>query len=36
MAAAEPVSIDNSDMSPVQPVWWLAPMPTLLSPWKYS
>ena len=36
MAAAEPVSIDSSDMSPVQPVWWLVPMPTLLSPWKYS
>src|SRR5690242_545407 len=22
--------------SPVQPVWWLAPMPAPLSPWKYS
>ncbi len=21
---------------PVQPVWWLAPMPAPLSPWKYS
>ena len=20
----------------VQPVWWLAPMPAPLSPWKYS
>ena len=32
MAAAEPVNIDSSDMSPVQPVWWLAPMPAPLSP----
>ena len=23
-------------MSPVQPVWWLAPRPAPLSPWKYS
>ena len=23
-------------MSPVQPVWWLAPSPAPLSPWKYS
>ena len=23
-------------MMPVQPVWWLAPMPAPLSPWKYS
>ena len=22
--------------SPVQPVWWLAPRPAPLSPWKYS
>jgi predicted house-cleaning noncanonical NTP pyrophosphatase (MazG superfamily) len=22
--------------SPVQPVWWLAPTPAPLSPWKYS
>jgi hypothetical protein len=22
--------------SPVQPVWWLAPIPAPLSPWKYS
>ena len=21
---------------PVQPVWWLAPIPAPLSPWKYS
>src|SRR3989442_610485 len=23
-------------MTPVQPVWWLAPRPAPLSPWKYS
>src|SRR5262249_2645579 len=23
-------------MTPVQPVWWLAPSPAPLSPWKYS
>jgi len=23
-------------MVPVQPVWWLAPRPAPLSPWKYS
>ena len=23
-------------MSPVQPVWWNAPMAAPLSPWKYS
>ena len=23
-------------MSPVHPVWWLAPRPAPLSPWKYS
>ena len=23
-------------ITPVQPVWWLAPMPAPLSPWKYS
>ncbi len=23
-------------MRPVQPVWWLAPRPAPLSPWKYS
>lgn len=22
--------------NPVHPVWWLAPMPAPLSPWKYS
>ena len=22
--------------SPVQPVWWLAPTPAPVSPWKYS
>ena len=25
-----------SPPSPVQPVWWLAPVPAPLSPWKYS
>ena len=23
-------------IAPVQPVWWLAPIPAPLSPWKYS
>ena len=26
----------SSPTSPVQPVWWLAPSPAPLSPWKYS
>ena len=26
----------RSATSPVQPVWWLAPSPAPLSPWKYS
>jgi hypothetical protein len=26
----------NFATSAVQPVWWLAPMPAPLSPWKYS
>ena len=26
----------KSATTPVQPVWWLAPMPAPLSPWKYS
>src|SRR5262249_19288790 len=26
----------NSATSPVHPVWWLAPRPAPLSPWKYS
>src|SRR4051812_24178940 len=35
-----PSTLPNSSMSeatsPVQPVWWLAPMPAPLLPWKYS
>ena len=26
----------RSAISPVQPVWWAAPSPAPLSPWKYS
>src|SRR3954453_5442 len=40
---AAPVSARSASSSgnrgatvPVQPVWWLAPMPAPLSPWKYS
>jgi len=29
-------SSGSSATVPVQPVWWLAPMPAPLSPWKYS
>ena len=31
-----PLCCSNFATSPVQPVWWLAPMPAPLSPWKYS
>src|SRR5439155_6319754 len=29
-------SSNNDATSAVQPVWWLAPKPAPLSPWKYS
>ena len=31
-----PPSRNSSATAPVQPVWWLAPRPAPLSPWKYS
>jgi UDP-N-acetylmuramoylalanine-D-glutamate ligase len=31
-----PPSMKSSATVPVQPVWWLAPIPAPLSPWKYS
>ena len=31
-----PLWSSNFATRPVQPVWWLAPRPAPLSPWKYS
>ena len=31
-----PEQIEKRATKPVQPVWWLAPSPAPLSPWKYS
>ena len=36
LRAQRPASRNSSATVPVQPVWWLAPMPAPLSPWKYS
>ena len=35
-ASSRPKSCIVLATSPVQPVWWLAPSPAPLSPWKYS
>ena len=35
-ASSEPKSWISVATSPVHPVWWLAPSPAPLSPWKYS
>ncbi len=31
-----PICWSTFAIKPVQPVWWLAPRPAPLSPWKYS
>jgi hypothetical protein len=31
-----PKKSSSGATSPVHPVWWLAPSPAPLSPWKYS
>jgi hypothetical protein len=36
LASSRPKSWMVLATSPVQPVWWLAPSPAPLSPWKYS
>ena len=36
LAVKRRASSGNMATVPVQPVWWLAPMPAPLSPWKYS
>jgi hypothetical protein len=33
---ASPLCSMSLATSPVHPVWWLAPIPAPLSPWKYS
>jgi hypothetical protein len=35
-ASSAPNSWISVAITPVHPVWWLAPMPAPLSPWKYS
>jgi hypothetical protein len=35
-AVTRPKRSSSRATRPVQPVWWLAPMPAPLSPWKYS
>jgi len=35
-ASSRPNSSISFATTPVHPVWWLAPMPAPLSPWKYS
>ena len=35
-AVTRPKRSSRRATRPVQPVWWLAPMPAPLSPWKYS
>src|SRR5262249_51066669 len=35
-ASTDPRTWISVATSPVQPVWWLAPNPAPLSPWKYS
>ncbi len=36
VASTCPKKCMNEATRPVQPVWWLAPIPAPLSPWKYS
>ena len=31
-----PEQVEEARDQPVHPVWWLAPSPAPLSPWKYS
>ena len=36
VASSMPKSWISFATTPVHPVWWLAPSPAPLSPWKYS
>jgi len=36
VASSLPIRSSVRAIVPVHPVWWLAPRPAPLSPWKYS